>query len=134
MSAGIEIIDTPARFLVLVVDDEYGLLSALRAVFEAEFDVETASNAEEAELMLSSRSYDAIVCDHMLPGEQGLELLIRTSKRHPLTKRFLLTGYMNPELLSRATSLAGLSGCILKPVKYEELIRQVREALPSPPT
>jgi DNA-binding NarL/FixJ family response regulator len=50
-------------------------------------------------------------------------------ERHPETRRILLTGYINPELLSRSLEVAGLSACMLKPVRAAELAKAVREAL-----
>ena len=117
------------RPAVLLVDDERPLLGALREGLESDFAVETAGTAEEADLMMASSSYDVLICDHMLPGEAGLEFLIRMSQRYPDTRRILLTGYMNPELISRSVALARLSACLLKPVPIEALATAVRTAL-----
>ena len=121
----------PDRLAVLLVDDERQLLDALSEGLATEFAVETASSAEEADLMMASRSYDVLICDHMLPGEAGLEFLIRMSERHPRSRRILLTGYMNPELISRSVNLARLSACLLKPVPAAALAEAVRTALAS---
>ncbi|MFA5262768.1 MAG: response regulator [Opitutaceae bacterium] len=117
------------RSLVLVVDDENALNTLLTVTLSDAFDIETATSAEEAELLMASRSYDAIVCDHMLPGEQGLDFLVRMSSRYPDTKRILLTGYINPDFLSRSIGVAKLSSCLLKPTKMEDLAAAVRKAL-----
>ena len=119
----------PGRPAVLLVDDERQLLDALGEGLKSEFALETACSAEEADLMMASSSYDVLVCDHMLPGEAGLEFLIRMSERYPGTRRILLTGYMNPELISRSVALARLSACLLKPVQAEALAAAVRTAL-----
>ena len=128
--------DAPAatptvRPVVLLVDDEPQLLETLRLGMQGEFELDFAASAEEASLMMATRVYDAIICDHLMPGEVGLEFLVRARERHPKTRRFLLTGYMNPELISRSISLAGLSACLLKPVRAAELIDAVRTALRS---
>jgi DNA-binding NtrC family response regulator len=119
----------PGRPAVLLVDDERQLLDALGEGLKSEFALETAGSAEEADLLMASSSYDVLVCDHMLPGEAGLEFLIRMSERYPGTRRILLTGYMNPELISRSVALARLSACLLKPVQAEALAAAVRTAL-----
>ena len=36
------------------------------------FDVETARSANEAEIMMATRSYGVVGCDHLMPGEEGL--------------------------------------------------------------
>ena len=114
---------------VLLVDDEPQLLAAMREGLAAEFAVETAGSAAEAEVLLGARPFAMVVCDHVMPGETGLDFLVRMRERHPRTKRILLTGYMNPELLSRSIAIAELSACLIKPVKAAELAAAVRQAL-----
>ena len=118
-----------AKPKVLLVDDERALLEVLRLGLEAEYEVEVASTAEEAGLLLSTGKHDVVVCDHLMPGEAGLDFLISAFRRHPASKRILVTGYMNPEFLARSTQLAGLSACLLKPVPVSELKVAIRTAL-----
>jgi DNA-binding NtrC family response regulator len=121
----------PGRPAVLLVDDERQLVAVLSEVLQEEFALETAASAEEADLLMASGTYDVLVCDHMLPGEAGLGFLIRMSERYPATRRILVTGYMNPELISRSAALARLSACLIKPVRAEALAAAVRQALAS---
>ncbi|GAB5561711.1 MAG: hypothetical protein SynsKO_33580 [Synoicihabitans sp.] len=118
-----------ARPSVLVVDDEAPLLEIIQKQLQDEFRVETASSAEEADLHLGSASFDLVLADHMMPGEAGLDFLMRVREHFPETKRILMTGYLNPELISRAQSLAGLSAYLIKPVSAEQLLAAVRGAL-----
>ena len=113
---------------VLVVDDEPQLLGAMREALAEAFAVDTASTAAEAEKLMAARPYAVVVCDHLLPGEAGLDFLVRMRERHPRTNRILLTGYMNPELLSRSVAVAELVACLIKPVPVAELLRVVRGA------
>ena len=118
-----------ARRPVLLVDDEPALLDAMSQGLAGEFEVVTAASAAEAVSRMALRKYAVVICDHVLPGETGLDFLIRMRERHPETRRILLTGYMNPELISRSIAVAGLSACMLKPVRAAELAKAVREAL-----
>lgn len=118
-----------ARGPVLLVDDEPALLDAMTQGLAGEFEVVTAASAAEAVSKMALRKYAVVICDHILPGETGLDFLIRMRERHPETRRILLTGYMNPELLSRSMAVAELSACLLKPVHAAELAKAVREAL-----
>lgn len=121
---------TPAaRPGVLLVDDEPSLLDVLQLGLREEFDVEIAANADQAEFLLAARPFDVIVCDHLMPGEEGLKFLVRISQRHPRMRRILLTGYTNSELLSRSVLLAGLSACLVKPVKAADVAVAIRAAL-----
>ena len=118
-----------ARRPVLLVDDEPAFLDAMAQGMAGEFEVVTAASAAEAVSRMAMRKYAVVICDHILPGEAGLDFLIRMRERHPETRRILLTGYINPELLSRSLEVAGLSACMLKPVRAAELAKAVREAL-----
>lgn len=120
---------TISRPVVLLVDDEPALLDSLRQGLEGEFDLDFASSAEEAELMMATRNYDVVVSDHLMPGEEGLHFLVRSSRRRPATQRILLTGYMNPELISRSVAVANLSSCLVKPVHAADLAEAIRTAL-----
>lgn len=119
----------PNRPVVLLVDDEQALLGALREGLESEFEIETASSAEEATMMASTRRYDVVVCDQLLPGEQGLEFLVKLAQHQPGARRIMMTGYINPELLSRSISLAKLSQCLIKPVSPQQLAQTIRAVL-----
>jgi DNA-binding NarL/FixJ family response regulator len=118
-----------ARRPVLLVDDEPAFLDAMAQGMAGEFEIVTAASAAEAVSRMAMRKYAVVICDHILPGEAGLDFLIRMRERHPETRRILLTGYMNPELLSRSMAVAELSACLLKPVHASELAVAVREAL-----
>jgi DNA-binding NtrC family response regulator len=114
---------------VLLVDDERALLEVQRLGLEAEYEVEVAATAEEAGLLLSTGRHDVVICDHLMPGETGLDFLVSAFRRQPESKRILVTGYLNPEFLARSTRVAGLSACLLKPVPLSELKAAIRTAL-----
>ena len=118
------------RPAVLLVDDEGEIIKVLSLGLARDFDVEGARSANEAEVMMATRHYDVVVCDHLMPGEEGLNFLIRARRQFPKVQRILLTGYVNPELLSRSTELAGLASCLMKPIKVPDLIAAIRLALP----
>lgn len=118
------------RPVVLLVDDEAQMRSVLELNLKEHFDVESASSASEAEMMLATRSYDIVVCDHLMPTEEGLAFLTRVRTQFPKVQRILMTGYMNPELLSRSIAVAGLASCLMKPVPIPDLIEAIRLALP----
>jgi DNA-binding NarL/FixJ family response regulator len=115
---------------VLLVDDEAAVRDVLRLGLKDHFDVETAGSANEAEMMMATHNYDVVVCDHLMPDEEGLTFLARARTQFPQVQRILLTGYVNPELLSRSTTVAGLAGCLMKPVSVQTLIDAIRLAIP----
>ncbi len=116
---------------VLLVDDEVPLLDSFRLALSSEFEVDVATSAAEAERKLATGNYQVIVCDHLMPVEEGLPFLIRISERFPRTHRILLTGYMNPELLAHNIETARLTACVLKPARPSEVAQAIRRALES---
>lgn len=120
----------PRRPVVLLLDDETQLTTVMMRVLEREFEIEPAANVDEARLLLATRKFDAIVADHMMPGEkQGLDFLVEAVQLQPEAKRIMMTGYMNPELLQRAAPLAQLSGLLLKPATSQQIRKALHDAL-----
>ena len=121
--------DSSRKPVVLLVDDEIEICNVLELGLKADCEVESARSAEEAELMLATRSYDVIVCDHLMPEEEGIAFLSRAMTLFPNVRRILMTGYTNPELLARCTGLANLSTFLVKPVRASELMAAINQAL-----
>jgi DNA-binding NtrC family response regulator len=115
--------------VVLLVDDEAEICNVLELGLKNECDVESARSAEEAELMLATRRYDVIVCDHLMPQEEGMAFLTRAMTSFPKVRRILMTGYTNPELLARCTGLAELSACLVKPVRAAQMLVAINQAM-----
>ncbi len=92
------------------------------------FDVTTAKSAREAEFALRKKNFKVIVCDHLMPGGNGMSLLVRAREEYPHMQRVLVTGYMKPEMLLRSVNEAALFRYLLKPVPMDELLGAVQEA------
>lgn len=122
-------IDSAPKPVVLLVDDEAEICNVLELGLQDQCEIESARSAEEAELMLATRKYDVIVCDHLMPEEEGVSFLTRAMTLFPKVRRILMTGYTNPELLARCTGLADLSACLVKPVRASELMVAINQAL-----
>ena len=122
-------LDNVRKPVVLIVDDEPEICNVLELGLKDLCDIESARSAEEAQLMLATRAYDVIVCDHLMPEEEGVAFLTRTMTLFPNVRRILMTGYTNPELLARCTGLADLSSCLVKPVRASELMVAINQAL-----
>ncbi len=120
---------SPTIPVVLLVDDEPLLLDSLGQELEGSCKLFKAASAAEADLKLAARRYDVIVCDHMLPGEQGLDFLSRVYELMPSTKRILMTGYTSPEFISRSIVIGGLSACLVKPIRASEIAAAIKTAL-----
>ena len=118
--------ESQPRPSVLLLEDDAPLVEMILASLGDEFEIEHAANAADARLLLAARPFDILLCDHMVPGkEQGLEFLVHALEHHPKPRRILMTGYINPDMISRSISVAGLSACIMKPFEMRALRQQL---------
>ena len=70
---------------VLVVDDSQFFRNVLQSsVASRGYDVDTASNGEEALAKMRSRKYDVLVSDIEMPGMTGLQLIAHVREKGPL--------------------------------------------------
>uniref|UniRef100_UPI003D8171C1 response regulator n=1 Tax=Trichloromonas sp. TaxID=3069249 RepID=UPI003D8171C1 len=89
-----ELVVPKSGFTLLFVDDEEGVLKALKRIFlDENYEILTAANAEDALSILASREVQLVVSDHRMPGVTGAQLLKMVKERWPATIRIMLTGY-----------------------------------------
>jgi YesN/AraC family two-component response regulator len=114
--------------VVLFVDDEPAILSALRRTFRHEpYEILTAQSAAEALGRVAELPIDALITDERMPGGTGTELLGEVRKRSPQTWLGMLTGYTEPAVY-RAGLAAGALSVLTKPWddgKLRELLRRI---------
>ena len=82
---------------VLYVDDEQGNLLAFKAGFRRDFDVRTASSAQEALALLKDWHAHVVMSDQRMPGTNGAEFLAQVRAQRPDCIRIMVTGYSDIE-------------------------------------
>lgn len=113
---------------VLLLEDDTPLADMIQMTLGDEFEIERAANAEEAKGLLGKQAFDVLLCDHMMPGrQQGLDFLVEIMEKYPKARRILMTGYINPDLITRSITVAGLTACLIKPFEMGELRRQLQQ-------
>ena len=60
---------------VLLVEDHIKISLNIKTYLEDEFEVTPVYSAEEAKLYLAAESYDLIILDLILTGEDGMRVL-----------------------------------------------------------
>lgn len=113
---------------MLLIDDEEPLLEVFVAALSPDFEVVTANSVREGEQILQQKAFKVVVSDHLMPGGNGMNFLVRAREEYPHMQRILVTGYMKPELLMRSVNEAALFRYLLKPVSLPELVKVVQEA------
>ncbi len=120
--------------VVMLVDDDPGILSALRRALRREgYEILVAANARAALAEMESRAVDLVVSDHKMPGMKGVALLERIARRWPGTARILLSGWSS-EIPSTQIEAAGIHAVLAKPWDDELLKRMLRSALAARPS
>jgi DNA-binding NtrC family response regulator len=101
--------------VILCVDDDRGILSALRRSLSGEpYEVITAQGADEALCWFGELPIDVIITDQRMPGTEGTQLLREVVKRYPKTARAILTAYPGPALIQEGLKV-GTDTFLYKP-------------------
>lgn len=127
------------KYLILCVDDEREVLdSVLHDLSELEehFIIEAAESVDEAKEVLADTIADhiplaLILCDHIMPGETGIDFLIELKHQSETTlcRRVLLTGQAGLEETVQAVNNASLDYYIAKPWDGNQLKEVVIDQL-----
>ncbi len=112
---------TEAMSSVMVVDDEPGIRTALRANFLRHgWRVEVASGVRDAIRHLDSREFDLIVTDMRMPDGTGLDVMRSARRDSPETAVILLTAHGSvPDAVSAMRD--GALDYLTKPVSFDQL-------------
>jgi DNA-binding NtrC family response regulator len=114
---------------ILVVDDEDIVLkSCVRALADADHEVETVDNGAAALERIGEGRYDVVVLDIMMPGVGGLEVLQRAKEAHPDVEIIMVTGLSQIDTAVKSMKL-GAFDYVPKPFDPDELKLTVERAI-----
>ena len=99
---------------LLIVDDEEGPRQSLRIVFKNDYNVLLATNGADAIAMAKSKPIDVAVCDIMMLGMSGVELLKELKSIDSSIEVIMLTAYETIETARQALRY-GASDYLNKP-------------------
>ncbi len=127
------------KYLILCVDDERDVLDGVLQdleCFEEHFIVEAAQSVEEAKAIIQECQEDditlaLILCDHIMPEQNGISFLIELSQKTATknTKKLLLTGQADLEDTVEAVNHSSLDFYIAKPWVGKELRETITRQL-----
>jgi two-component system, OmpR family, response regulator len=114
---------------ILVVEDDKKLGGFVRKGLEAQgFAVDFCDNGDDGYTLATTRSYDAIVLDIMLPGRDGLSILRNLRDQRSTVPVMLLTA--RSALNERLDGLnTGADDYLTKPFYIEELVARLHALL-----
>lgn len=124
---------------VLLVDDEPGVLKALRRVLtlvpcrydgiEYTLQLDLAHSPEEALILVRDHAYDLILSDFRMPGMDGVQLLRAARQIQPGAARMILSGYADLDGVMAAINEAQIVRFLSKPWNDYELVSAIAQAL-----
>ena len=114
---------------ILVADDEDDLRFMLELHLGREgFDVVCVADGQAALDALTSGSFDFALCDLVMPGLSGLEVIAGLQASAVTTPVVLMSAHADVETALKAIDL-GAADYIAKPFRADEVLFRLRKAL-----
>ncbi len=117
-----------SRRTVLIVDDEKPIRDMLKVALEmADFDCIEATNAQEAQIVVTDRRPDLVLLDWMMPEVSGVELLRRWRRNEETMNMpvIMLTAKAEEDNTVRGLEI-GADDYITKPFSPRELAARIK--------
>jgi two-component system, cell cycle response regulator len=112
---------------ILIVDDDPKTLELLKKKFNDNYDVETASNAEEAlEVFDKTGPFTVVIADMKLPGMDGVNFLEKIKEKDPEAIRIILTGHADMDSAIYAVNKGKIYHFLTKPCPKDVLLNVVK--------
>jgi two-component system nitrogen regulation response regulator GlnG len=112
----------PDDAVILVVDDDLDMRAMLRDVLaRAGFRVEEAATSDELFALVPRVAPAAIILDHEMPGDWGLEVLAALRSAHPEVPVIFVTAFGSAGMRDAATR-DGAAAYLAKPFHLDDLI------------
>ncbi len=114
---------------ILMVDDDLRMRELLqRYLTEQGFEIKTVSDSKEMDTALENESFDLLVLDLMMPGEDGLAVCRRLRSQNVITPIIMLTA--RGDEVDRIIGLEmGADDYLPKPFNPRELLARINAVL-----
>ena len=114
---------------ILVVDDSRDMQCLLTdCLTAAGYDIETASDGNEAYDIALRQSFDLVITDIDMPRCNGIELLERLHANFDDVSVIMITGYADINS-ARESIVRGAADYISKPFKSDEILASIQRTL-----
>ena len=118
-------------YRVMLVDDEQGILNALKRILKrkTDWEVETFLDPHEALRRAQVANFELFLSDFRMPEMDGVEFLSEVKKIQPESVRIILSGYTDLDALLGAINKAEIQRFICKPWEDHDLLVSLEQAL-----
>lgn len=116
---------------VLLVDDEVGVLQAVKRIFSRSqlVDLMTVTDPFAAMEIVAEEEIALVISDQQMPGMTGLEFLAWVNANHPGIVKIIMTGDTDIQTAVQAINDIGVYKFIRKPWNNDDLYWTVVRAL-----
>jgi CheY-like chemotaxis protein len=119
----------PRGAAVLVVDDDDNVRKVLRWMLESGgYRVLEAGDGFQALAQVRGEHIDLVMTDLVMPEQEGFETIQAIRREWPSLKVIAMSGAFGGELL-RIAKLLGAHSTLQKPLRAEDVLRAVADAL-----
>jgi CheY-like chemotaxis protein len=123
---------TTSAHILIVDDNNMGLMARRSVLEELGHRVQTCSSAEDALELCGKDHFDVVVTDYKMPKMNGVEFIGELRKHHPAVPVILISGFTDALGLNESTT--GADAVIQKSaLEVGHLIRAVNRLLRRPP-
>lgn len=119
---------SPVRKTILVVDDNFSVLTVIKAMLESDdYNVLTARSADVTLSIAERKSIiDLVLMDVIMPDASGPDLVEKVLAVQPAAKVLFMSGYCEADILPERVRVAGL---LPKPFTSGQLRETIETAL-----
>jgi response regulator RpfG family c-di-GMP phosphodiesterase len=119
-----------SEHIILCVDDEQNILSALKRLLRKEgYRLLTAQSGQEGLQILEENDVHLVISDQRMPEMNGTDFLATVREKHPDTIRIVLTGYTEVDAITEAINKGNIYKFFLKPWNDQGLKLEIKQAL-----
>jgi len=112
---------------ILVVDDEESVRIILKEMLaKGDYNVEVASDGEEALKILKTGPFDMLITDINMPNMDGVALLQKSKELFPSMPVIFITAFGKDKIIINAMKI-GLANFIEKPFRMDEVLKTVKD-------
>ncbi len=122
--------DNPENNRILVIDDDSMIREVLKNALEPEgFTIDEAENGNEALTKIAKIHYALIITDLIMPGKDGIGLMMDILKKWPRTKFFTMSGggFIKADSYLKMSRKLGACATFTKPLKVDAVVAKVKE-------
>lgn len=122
-------LEPPEQCNLLVVDDEEGILKAIKRSFNrTKYQVFTASSAKEGLKILEEHDFQVVLSDFRMPDVDGGTLVKTIKKSYPHIVSMIITGYADFDAAVDVMNSGAAYKFLSKPWNNQQLIDEVEVA------